>query len=212
MPVHPNLPKENILYQRDQYALGGPGRWYWDYRDSVAFSYFHQEHKNIIDLGCGEGIALEKLERSFPEKKIMGIDLEIENIEICRENGLTAIYADVCELPIYSGSFDACLCIDMLEHLKDPAQSVREIARILKPGGRLVAVVPHDRNFFLARLACLMFKEAFYDVGHQRQWRPNDLANLLTSQGLTVKARRNLPFILWQTSLHHLIVADKSEL
>jgi 2-polyprenyl-3-methyl-5-hydroxy-6-metoxy-1,4-benzoquinol methylase len=210
MPVHPNLPKENILYQRDQYALGGPGRWYWDYRDNVAFSCFHPEHKSIIDVGCGEGIALEKLQRGFPEKKIIGVDVEIENIEICREHGLTAIYADVYELPIYSGSFDACLCIDMLEHLEDPTQSVREIVRILKPGGRLVVVVPHDRNFLFARLACLMFKEAFYDVGHQRQWRPKDLANLLTSQGLTVKAKRNLPFIFWQTSLHHLIVADKN--
>jgi len=210
MPVHPNLPKENILYQRDQYSRGGPGRWYWDYRDNVALSFFQPEHKSIIDLGCGEGIALEKLQRSFSEKKIIGVDVEIENIEICREHGLTARYADVCELPIYSGSFDACLCIDMLEHLKDPAQPVREIVRILKPGGRLVVVVPHDRNFLLARLACLMFKEAFYDAGHQRQWSPKDLANLLTSHGMTVKTKRNLPFIFWQTSLHHLIVADKN--
>jgi len=209
MPVHPTLPKEHILYQRDQYALGGPGRWYWDYRDNVAFSFFGSKHKSIIDLGCGEGIALEKLERSYPEKTIIGVDLEMENIEICREHGLTAIYADVYELPVYSNSFDACLCIDMFEHLQNPAQSVKEIVRILKPGGRLVAVIPHDRNFFLARLACLMFKEAFYDVGHQRQWKPRDLANLLTSQGLVVKAQRNLPFIFWQTSLHCLIVADK---
>jgi 2-polyprenyl-3-methyl-5-hydroxy-6-metoxy-1,4-benzoquinol methylase len=209
MPVHPHLPKENILYQRDQYALGGPGRWYWDYRDTVAFSYFRSPHKSIVDLGCGEGIALEKLGQNFPEKKVIGVDLEIENIEICRKHGLTAIYADVCELPIPSGSFDACLCIDMLEHLKNPLQSIREIFRILKPGGRLLIVVPNDRNFFFARLALLMFKEAFYDVGHQRQWRPKDLINLLTHEGFTIIAKRNLPFIFWQMSLHHLVVADK---
>jgi ubiquinone/menaquinone biosynthesis C-methylase UbiE len=208
MPVHPNLPKENILYQRDQYALGGPGRWYWDYRDKVAFSYFRAEHRTIVDLGCGEGIALEKFERDFPEKKAIGVDLEIENIEICAEHGLTAIYADVCALPIPDASFDACLCIDMLEHLKDPQQPLREIKRILKPGGRLLIVVPNDRNFFLARLAFLMFKEAFCDVGHQRQWRPRDLVSLLTNEGFTIIATRNLPFIFWQTSLHHLIVAD----
>ena len=209
MPVHPHLPKENILYQRDQYALGGPGRWYWDYRDNVTFSYFRAEHRTIVDLGCGEGIALEKFERNFPEKKAIGVDLEIENIEICVEHGLTAIYGDVCALPIPDASFDACLCIDMLEHLKDPQQPLREIKRILKPGGRLIIVVPNDRNFFLARLALLMFKEAYYDVGHQRQWRPRDLMNLLTGEGFTIIAMRNLPFIFWQTSLHHLIVADK---
>lgn len=211
MPVHPHLPKENILYQRDQYALGGPGRWYWDFRDNVACSYFLPAHKHIVDLGCGEGIALEKLQRKFPEKKIIGVDLEIENIEICREHELTAIYADVCELPIPSKRIDACLCIDMLEHLSNPTQSIREIYRILRPNGRLVIVVPNDRNFFLARIALLMFKEAFYDVGHQKQWSPHDLMNLLTHEGFTIMAKRSLPFFFWQTSLHHLVVADKNK-
>ena len=163
-----------------------------------------------MDLGCGEGIALEKLGKKFPRKNAVGVDLEIENIEICSQHGLTAVYGDVCALPLGDATFDACLCIDMLEHLKEPRQSVKEIRRILRPGGRLLIVVPHDRNFFLARLALLMFKEAFYDVGHQRQWKPRDLLKLLGEEGFTIVGQRNLPFIFWQTSLHHLVVADKA--
>ena len=55
----------------------------------------------------------------------------------------------------------------------------------------------------------MMFKEAFYEVGHQRQWKPRELIHLLTGEGFKIVAKRNLPFMFWQLSLHYLVVADK---
>lgn len=52
------------LLQREQYAKGGIGRWYWDFRDRRTFFYIKEE-KNILDVGCGEGITLGKLLRNF---------------------------------------------------------------------------------------------------------------------------------------------------
>jgi 2-polyprenyl-3-methyl-5-hydroxy-6-metoxy-1,4-benzoquinol methylase len=209
MPVHHHLPKEGMIYQRDQYAKGGAGRWYWDYRDSKVFAYILPSHKRVVDLGCGEGIALEKLATEFPDKESLGVDLEIENIQICRDHELKAVYSNLCELALGSSSVDFCLCIDVLEHLQKPVEAAREIYRILRPGGRLIIVIPNDRNFFLARLAMGMFKEAFYDAGHARQWKPEDVKGLLKAGGFTISAERSLPFVFWQTSLHHMIVADK---
>lgn len=210
MPVHPNLPKEGMIYQRQQYAKGGPGRWYWDFRDSIAFSYILPEDRYVLDLGCGEGIALEKLKKRFPEKVIFGIDLERENVEICRANNLYVIRSDAYNLPLTDNSVDICICIDMLEHLKDPLDAIGEIKRILKRDGRLVMTIPNDRNFFISRIAMFMFKEAFYEAGHKKKWTPSGFRDIIAGEGFKIYDRKNLPFVFWQTSLHHLIVAQKT--
>ena len=198
-----------MLYQRDQYAKGGAGRWYWDFRDSHVFSQILPHHTRIVDVGCGEGIALEKLVKMHPGRQVIGVDLEAENIEICKKFGLTAVYSDVNSLALPSSSFDFCIMIDILEHLKTPLDAVREIYRILRPGGRLVIVIPNDRNFFLSRMALGMVKEAYYEAGHEKQWKPREVVRLLTDAGFEIARRKSVPFLFWQTSLHHIVTADK---
>ena len=212
MPVHPNLPKEGMIYQRAQYAKGGAGRRYWDYRDDIVFSNILPEHRSVLDIGCGEGIALEKLARRFPRKAVIGIDLERENIEICARHGLTAIYSSLYDLALPSARFDVGIMIDVLEHLERPEEGVRELHRVLAPGGRLIVVIPNDRNFFLSRLALGMVKEAFYDAGHEKQWSPGEVRDLLQAAGFRIVSGRSVPFFFWQTSLHHIIAADKAPL
>jgi 2-polyprenyl-3-methyl-5-hydroxy-6-metoxy-1,4-benzoquinol methylase len=209
MPVHHHLPKEGMIYQRAQYAKGGAGRRYWDYRDDIVFSNILPHHGSILDIGCGEGIALQKLIGRFPEKEVLGVDLEHENIEICAEHGLRAVLCDLCEMAIPDARFDVCIMIDVLEHLNRPEVGARELHRVLTPGGRLIVVVPNDRNFFLSRLALGMVKEAFYDAGHERQWRPADVGRLLRGAGFGIVTERSVPFFFWQTSLHHITVAEK---
>jgi SAM-dependent methyltransferase len=209
MPVHHGLPKDGMIYQREQYAKGGVGRWYWDYKDNVAFSCILPHHQTILDLGCGEGVGLEKLTLRFPAKMVMGIDLEPENVEICLRHNLRALRSSIYELPFGNSTVDACICIDVLEHLERPVEALEEARRVLSTAGRLIIIVPHDRNFLLARLAFGMVKEAFYDSGHVKQWRPGELSRLLQSEGFRVIARRNLPFLFWQSSLHHMVVAER---
>ena len=83
------------------------------------------------------------------------------------------------------------------------------INRILKTGGRLIIVIPNDRTFLLARLAMGMVKEAFYDAGHERQWKPGEVKDLLKDAGFRIASGRSLPFLFWHTSLHYIIAADK---
>ena len=86
MPVDTGLNKEGMIYQRAQYAKGGLGVRHWDYRDRVALSYVRGN--DILDAGCGEGITLEKLVTLFPKSRVVGIDTEPENLDICREHRL----------------------------------------------------------------------------------------------------------------------------
>ena len=207
MPVDTDLEKEGMIYQRAQYAKGGIGVRYWDYRDAVALSYV--VGNRIIDIGCGEGITLEKLVKNHHGKQITGIDSEPENIAICQKHGLPVQYGTVFNLPFEADSVDCVLFFEVIEHLDESENALTEIFRVLRPGGRLILIFPNDKMFMITRLLIGMFKEAFYDAGHVMQWTPTKIRKMLKSTGFSTTKQRNIPFLLWSLSLHHVAVAEK---
>jgi SAM-dependent methyltransferase len=54
------------------------------------------------------------------------------------------IVSDITEIPVPSGSFDAVMCVEVLEHVPDPVRAVRELVRLLRPGGTLVITAPFN--------------------------------------------------------------------
>lgn len=197
------------IYQRQQYAQGGLGRWYWDWRDKIVFSFITSKDHRILDLGCGEGITLERLKSLFPHHDIMGVDLDPENVTICGQHNLPVKSGDIYSLDLPDNSYDVVLFLEVLEHLHHPDLALKEINRVLRPGGKIIILFPHDFIFLLARLATLKFKEASYDPGHLCQWTPKKITAALSNLGFTVTATRNIPFYFWILSLHGLVVATK---
>lgn len=208
MPVDVNLPKEGMIYQREQYRKGGIGRWYWDYRDNEILKSIRDEGI-IVDIGCGEGILMEKIIQRLPDVKVFGIDPSPENVSICKKHGLEIYTGSVYELPLDNESVDCVLFIEVIEHLDHEGLAIKEIIRVLKRNGTLILLFPHDRVFKLARLLTFKFKEAFYDAGHMKQWNPKAMERLLGSMGFKIILKKNLPFYLWLISLHCLMVARK---
>jgi ubiquinone/menaquinone biosynthesis C-methylase UbiE len=209
MPVTEVSQKQQTIYQRQQYTKGGLGRWHWDKRDQTALNLVRPGDLTIVDIGCGEGITLEKMHRLFPERKVFGIDFLSENIDICRDHGCKAEQGDVYNLQLSSKSVDFVLFMEVIEHLEDPETAIQEIYRVLAPGGRFVIVFPNDRFFKIARILTLRFREAAYDPGHVRQWTPHGMRTFLEKQGFTIVFSRNIPFYFWPISLHCIIVGDK---
>ena len=209
MPVTGFNQQQETIYQRDQYAKGGIGRWHWDRRDQLALNLVRSADRRIVDIACGEGITLEKLHRAFPEREVLGIDILTENIDICRRHGCQVEQGDVYDLPLLSRSVDLVLFMEVIEHLEHPETAIKEIHRVLVPGGRLVIVFPNDRFFKIARILTFRFREAAYDPGHVRQWTPNDMQGFLNRQGFTSAFSRNTPFYLWPISLHCIMAVDK---
>lgn len=208
MPVDVDLPEEGMLYQRKQYQKGGIGRWYWDFRDKEIMKCI-EDSKRIIDIGCGEGILLEKIVQMFPEKKVFGIDPSIENIEICKAHNLEVYHGSVYSLPLDDLAVDCVLLIEVIEHLDHSDRAIHEIQRVLMKNGILIVLFPHDRIFKYTRILTFKFKEAFYDAGHVKQWTPNGMQRLLGSTGFEIISKKNLPFHKWLISLHCLMVARK---
>jgi len=206
MPVT-DKPNTTHLYQRDQYAKGGIGRYYWDFRDRAIFKCISVVPQFILDAGCGEGITLEKLNRLFPNANIHGIDSLDENIAICKEHGLFASKGDLAHLEMPSEMFDCCILSEVIEHCENHREILCELHRVLKPQGILIIVFPNDFIFKIARLLTFKFKEASYDPGHVKQWSLPEMKKALEMAGFDVKKLSSLPLPIWPLSLHGIAMA-----
>jgi SAM-dependent methyltransferase len=101
------------------------------------------DRRKILDVGCGTGTMLTYL---AAYGKAQGIDVDEEAIRYCRERGLVDVRLGAAEqLPFDDGSFDLVTALDVVEHLDDDLAAIREVARVLRPGGRVLMTVPAHR-------------------------------------------------------------------
>ena len=209
MPVNVEERSDQPLYQRRQYAKSFLGRGYWDYRNRAAISLLDADDHTIVDLGCGEGIALEMAVKMLPDADVYGVDYLEENIEICARHGLRAVRGDLYDLDIPGGSVDAALLQEVIEHLHEPGAAVAEIHRVLRPGGKLIVVFPNDRTWKFVWRMMLMLKEANYDYGHVRQWTPRSAREFLTEHGFDVFYSRSTPLPIWSVALDAVVAGRR---
>lgn len=209
MPVNHNLSKEGKLYQRSQYRKSFLTRFFWDMRDEAVLSHIDTQN-TIVDMGCGEGITLERLIQRFPKRNVTGFDLCYENMTICKTHNLRVVYGDLEKVPFRDNCIDCCLLLEVIEHLPRPECVLREIYRTLRHNGLLFIIFPNDFICKVARLLTLKFKEAFYDVGHLKQWTPDLIREVLWKQGFIIIKQFSLPFNIWPLAISHLVIARKN--
>jgi SAM-dependent methyltransferase len=98
---------------------------------------------SCIDIGCGDG-GTSAVWLSANAGQYVGVDVSSGAVELARSRGFEAVHIrDASELPFESGSFDAATCIEVLEHLFDPVAALREMRRVLRPGGVALVTVPN---------------------------------------------------------------------
>lgn len=96
-----------------------------------------------LDVGCGDGRTAGLWLREYGCEYV-GVDVSDNAIAEAQELGLDVRkISDASELPFPDGTFDAALSIEVFEHLFDPLATAREIFRVLKPGGVLIATLPN---------------------------------------------------------------------
>lgn len=98
---------------------------------------------DVLDIGAGPGVLVLELARRRPDVRLTATDLSADMVERAVRNlrGLgdrvTARVADAADLPFADGSFDLVVTSFSVHHWDDPAAAAPELARVLRPGGRL---------------------------------------------------------------------------
>jgi ubiquinone/menaquinone biosynthesis C-methylase UbiE len=102
--------------------------------------------RRVLEVGCGMGAFAVRVADALPGAEVVATDQSERMVEVTSGRGVTAQVADVQALPFADDSFDAVTAMWMLYHVPDLDAGLAEIARVLRPGGLLVAVTNGDRH------------------------------------------------------------------
>lgn len=99
--------------------------------------------ETVLDVGTGPGVLIPYIRRLVgPKGRVLAFDLAwamtVEARKKCKVPRAGVVQADVHALPCRSGVFDRVLCFAAFPHFDDPSQALAEMARVLKPEGRLI--------------------------------------------------------------------------
>ena len=133
----------------------------------------------ILDLGCGPGNTLHRLDRWGVT---FGMDFSLDALAFARTRGAARVFSgDSTALPIASESVDCVVVLDNLEHVEDDEGALREVRRVLRPGGVFVFTVP-------AFMALWRHHDVMY--GHFRRYSKREFAERVRRAGLVVEEHR----------------------
>lgn len=157
----------------------------------------------VVDVGCGGGILAESMARRGAQ--VTGIDLSPKPLKVARlhamEAGVSLDYREVAAEDLAAeqpGAFDAVTCMEMLEHVPDPASVVRACATLVRPGGHVFfSTLNRNLKSWLfaivgAEYLLKMLPPGTHD--HDRFIRPSELARMIREAGLEVLAFKGMAY------------------
>ncbi len=184
--------------------------------------------QRVLDVGCGGGILADAMARRGAD--VLGIDLAEKSLKVAQLHALetqTPHVAYRCvsaealseEMP---GAFDVVTCMEMLEHVPDPASVVAACARLVRPGGWVFfsTINRNAKSFLLAIVGAEYVANMVPRGTHEyaRLLRPHELAGFCRSSGLDVVRSSGLEFhpltrrfsLSDDTSVNYMIAARRS--
>lgn len=133
---------------------------------------------SLLEVGCGTGFVLGAIASAFPNLDVVGTEIHSEPLDVAarRAPGATLLQLDARAIP-YRDEFDLACAFDVLEHIQEDRQVLKEMAKALRPGGGMVLTVPqhpflwsvHDEN-----------------AHHVRRYRREELRSKLSEAGFDV--------------------------
>ena len=155
--------------------------------------------KRVLDMGCGAGLLAEPLARMGGS--VVGVDAAPENIAVAQahmmQSGLEIDYR-AGEIEVVAGErFDLITCLEVVEHVADPATFIAGLASLLAPGGLLILSTPN--RTMLSKLAIVRIGETVGGIPPgTHDWdkflTPEELIAHVSAAGLTVAETRGLKF------------------
>ena len=160
--------------------------------------------KRVLDVGCGGGILADSMARKGAD--VLGIDLAAKALRVAQLHALEAQTTNVQyrEVSVEAlakeqpASFDSVTCMEMLEHVPDPASVVRGCSELVKPGGWVFfsTINRNAKAFMLAIVGAEYVLNMLPRGTHEyaKMIRPSELASSCRSAGLEVQHTRGLEY------------------
>lgn len=166
--------------------------------------------RKVLDVGCGSGFFTRQVARALPHADVAGLDIDESRITHARshssENGTRFELGDMANMPFSSDSFDLVFCRFALVHNRNPSGAFREMARVARSGGFVVAYdMIHDGIWFAPyRPAFTAALRKVVEVLRKREAEPN--------QGLLLASwmhQAGLGEISFRVIAHHVFATDE---
>jgi 2-polyprenyl-3-methyl-5-hydroxy-6-metoxy-1,4-benzoquinol methylase len=154
---------------------------------------------SLLDVGCGEGVLVQRWARRLDGARLVGIDLQEESIQAGwsehQAPNLEYRAMEAENLPFAANEFDLASAIELLEHVPDPERTLAEMARCARR--HLLVSVPREplwRMLNVARGA--YWSELGNTPGHVNHWSKRTFARLLSRHGDIVEVRSPFPWTM----------------
>ncbi len=151
--------KKNLGYDAKKYAdlAGFSGDWrdsWWnqDYLELLAKRWEASELRTVLDVGCGAGHWGQRIATLVKDPVVTGVDHEPDFLDAARERAkdrpgsFTYCEGNAESLPFDDNTFDLVTCQTVLIHVADAETALREMIRVTRPGGLVVAAEPNNRT------------------------------------------------------------------
>lgn len=155
-------------------------------------------NKTLLDGGCGTGLFTKKaIERGA---KVTSLDIAPKLVELTikKSPAATGIEGSLLELPFEENTFDYVISSDVIEHTPDPLAAVKELIRVLKPGGKMCVTVPNRTFWFFSVKIAEALKLRDYQ-GFENWVHYEDLRNFLEKNNIQIlkfKGIHLFPFLI----------------
>jgi SAM-dependent methyltransferase len=143
----------------------------------------------LIEFGCGNGQFASEFCPRFPLVKFLGLDMSLEGVEHARRRVPSARF-EVCDLLRQMCNFETigfrathAICSEVLEHVDQPEEVLRNAGSLMEPGCRLIVTVPGGPMTLFDK-----------HIGHRKHYSPKDLALLMRSAGFEVEEVKGFGF------------------
>ncbi len=148
--------------------------------------------KLCVDIGCGPGELTRLVQDLEPDCLTLGVDLSLASLAGMRRGSSAEFaYGDGLHLPVRTHSVDICFAFELIEHLDEPAELLREVRRVLRPRGVLLLSTPNTRSLtaWTGRVlyAVLGRRWNAWDDSHRHLFSPSELTGLLEAEGFTLQ-------------------------
>lgn len=188
-----------------------PPNWYYaSIRRNVFQRYWHSRRFSevgemiervdgrVLDIGCADGVFTNVILERSGAREVVGIDVLEKSVEWAKnhwkdEKRLRFQVGDAHKLKFKGNTFGAVFALEVMEHVEDPDSVLKEIKRVLKPGGYAIVLVPTDNLLFRAIwwvVTNFMWARIWEDCHVQSFNSKNSLAKKVESLGFKVEEDR----------------------